>query len=240
MQRYFIEKLDIENKKAFLKGDDFHHISHVMRFKIGSMIIICDSEVCYQCEITSYEKDMVVVDLKSEMKKFKTFHCDIAQALIRRERFEFMIQKSSELGVHTIIPTIMRHSIIKVDPSKTSDKVKRWEKIAKEASEQSHRFVKANVTDVCELKDIDYDSYELVLVAYEKEKDSVKLKEVLSNTYQKILVVIGPEGGFHESEIAFLSSLENVKLVGLGPRILRSETASSYILSVLSYVYEYE
>jgi len=210
-----------------------------MRNSVGDEIIVCDNNSCFNALISDILNEKIICDLGEKLENFTTFYCDIAQALIRRERFEYMVQKSSELGVHHIIPTIMKHSIVKINQNKQEEKVLRWNKIAKEASEQSHRFFQAVVKDVYGLSEIPYQEYDLVLVAYEKEKGSIKLKDVLVKPYHKILVVIGPEGGFDPSEIAFLEDLDNSVLVGLGPRILRSETASSYILSVLSYAYEF-
>lgn len=239
MQRYFIEKIDISNNQAILTDGDFHHVKNVMRGRIGDEIIVCDYEVCYQVTITDITKKEIItiLDTLLEQKK-QPYKCDIAQALIRRERFEYMLQKATELGVNTIIPTNMKNSIIKLQDNKKDNKVTRWNAITKEASEQSHRSTLSSVSDIKALKELNYKDYDIVLVAYEKEAKSTSLKEVLKDTYQNILVVIGPEGGFDPKEIEYLESLENAKLIGLGPRILRSETASSYILSVLSYEYE--
>ncbi len=240
MQRYFIDELDIEKKSALLTDNDFHHIKNVMRHKIDDHIIVCNKQgVCYESSITHFEDKQVVVKLIEEkLSNDLPLQVTIAQAVIRRERFEYMIQKSSELGVTSIIPTLMKNVIIKLDQKKMNKKVERWNILAKEACEQSHRNQLAKVQNITQLKLIDLSTYDKVIVAYEKKNQSTNLKKVLKDKPQNILAIIGPEGGFTPKEIAYLEEFSNVSLVGLGRRILRSETASSYLLSVLSYEYE--
>jgi len=240
MQRYFIEKLNLNQKTAVLDKNDYHHIKNVMRLKVNDEIIICNNQGnCYKSLIIQFEDNTVLCQLHDEVvSNDMDVKVDIAQALIRRERFEYMIQKSTELGVNTIIPTIMKNVIIKLDQRSQPKKLARWNTQAKEASEQSHRNRLAKVDSITRLQDLNFKDYDVVLVAYEKENNSSHLRSVLQNEYKNILVVIGPEGGFTNSEIEYLSQVENMEFVGLGRRILRSETASSYILSILSYEYE--
>ena len=146
--------------------------------------------------------------------------------------------KATELGADTIIPMMTQHSIVKVDPQKASFKIERWNKITKDASEQAHRKTKCMVLPIEELHALKFKSYDIVLVAYEKENMSHSLKYILQKKFKNLLIVIGPEGGLSDEEIQFLSGYGNVEFIGLGHRILRSETASSYILSVLNYEYE--
>jgi len=239
MQRYFIENMNIKNKTAVILGADFHHIKNVMRSKVGDNLIVCQDGICFKAIINSFTNDEVVCSLETELETpLKDFHVTIAQGLIRRERFEYMLQKATELGADSIIPMMSQHSIVKVDPQKVGFKIDRWNKITKEASEQSHRNTKCLVHSIEDLHSIKFKSFDIVLVAYEKENMSHSLKFILQSKFKKILVLIGPEGGFSEEEIQFLSGYGNVDFIGLGNRILRSETASSYILSVLNYEYE--
>lgn len=239
MQRYFVEQFDLESKKTSIINQDFHHLKNVMRMKKGDTIIVCHEGICFYGEIISFESEKAIITLTEKLEtKKRNLRIDIAQALIRRERFEYMLQKSTELGVNTILPVKMKHNVVKFDEKKAKGKMERWNTITKEASEQAHRSDIAVVSDITTLKAIKYDKYDQVLVCYEVKKGSKVLREVLQKKVESILVVIGPEGGLDKMEIDFLQGIDNVTLVGLGPRILRSETASSYILSVLSYEYE--
>lgn len=239
MQRYFIKELDIDNLKCVIDTKDVHHIKTVMRSKIGDNIIVCDSfENCFQATITELSNEVICKLEEKLPSRELPVKVDIAQALIRRERFEYMIQKSTELGVDTIIPIYTKNVIIKLDDKKQDKKVDRWSILAKEASEQSHRSKITTIKDITNLFEISFNHYDKVLVAYENEHQSNNLFKVLQTKPQNLCVVIGPEGGFTKKEIDKLSSIPNIEFVGLGNRILRSETASSYILSVISYVYE--
>ena len=241
MQRYFINQIDIENKKALLEGNDFHHIKNVMRSKKNDHIIVCDLlGNCFLSEIDNILDKVIIANLLESIPSMELdVTIDLAQGLIRKERFEYVLQKATELGVSNITPVYSKHSIIQLDSKKTHKKVERWNKITKEASEQSHRNKCVTVSDVKNsFKELDYSKYDVVLVAYEKENESKNFKNIFSQKYKNILLVVGPEGGLHESEIAYFESLNNVQFIGLGKRILRSETASSYMLSVIGYQYE--
>jgi 16S rRNA (uracil1498-N3)-methyltransferase len=239
MQRYFIKTMNVKENTASIVGADFHHIKNVMRSKQGDNLIVCQDGVCYIATINEITAEAVLCSLQKEIPSdSKEYTVTIAQGLIRRERFEYMLQKSTELGVDKIIPMMSQYSIIKVDSQKGIAKVDRWNKITKEASEQSHRNIQSIVTQIQDIRSIQYNQFDLVLVAYERENMSHTLKQILQDKFKNILVLIGPEGGLSEVEIQFLSGYSNVEFVGLGQRILRSETASSYILSVLNYQYE--
>jgi 16S rRNA (uracil1498-N3)-methyltransferase len=240
MQRYFISKSSILDKQVLIQGPDVHHISHVMRFSVGDDIIVCDQQNhCYIAVIQAISSDQVIASITTPVQNNELpLQVDIAQALIRRERFEYMLQKATELGVHTIHPITMTYCVVKWNDQKSSAKLERWNSITKEASEQSHRSHQVMVSGVRPLMNLPFSDYDIVLVADETEATTIKLPELLTSNRSSILVVIGPEGGFHPNERAQLQTIPNLRLIGLGPRILRSETASSYILSVISYQYE--
>ena len=175
MQRYFIDKLNEKEMTAILTDGDFHHIKNVMRCKVDDQIIVCDKDgACYKSSIMFFADNIVKCRLDESMSDNDLpVRVDIAQALIRREKFEYMLQKSTELGVNYIIPTITKNVIVKLDGSKADKKVKRWNLITKEASEQAHRSSLSTVTDVIRLEDLNYGEYDKVLVAYEQEHSKI-------------------------------------------------------------------
>lgn len=238
MQRYFTD--NIQNNQAILKESDHHHIKNVMRFRVGHEVSVCDMNGrCYEGTFQSLSNE-IVVSLRNELPSTElSCNVSIAQALIRRERFEYMLQKATELGVHHIVPINTKYSIVDVDKKKATKKLERWQKIVQEASEQSRRNMLPVVHEIEDLNNLDFTKYDAVFVAYEQEQENKSLKTLLEGRkYKNILLIVGPEGGFHPKEITILKKHENVHLIGLGKRILRSETASSYFLSVLSFVYE--
>lgn len=234
MQQYFVKHMT--NKEAIITGSDVHHIKHVMRLKIGDHIRVCADRACYLGELSAIKQDQVTVSIIEPLDISELGgRIDIAQALIKRDKFELVLQKASELGVHTIIPIQTNRTIIKLKPNKLDTKLSRWNAITKEACEQSERAHLVTVNPPVDLNTIPFETYDRVIVLYARE--SVKrLRLTDAIKAQKILIMIGPEGGFTDEEISQLSTLQNSEVVSLGPHILRSETASLAVLSMAQYV----
>ncbi len=238
MQRYFVNQ-QIADTLTISDNNQYHHMAHVMRMKADDQVVVCDHEGrCFLMNILSIDKTTVTLNKVRALPKLdKLFHITLAQALIRKDHFELVCQKATELGVDTIIPIITDRTIVKLDEKNVSKKQSRWQAIIQEASEQSHRNHVGNIESVMRIDSLDYSRYDTIFVAYEKES-SVSLKKALKTTSKdaKIMVIIGPEGGFTESEIAYLEQYAQV--VTLGPRILRSETAAIFSLAAISYALE--
>jgi len=239
MQRYFIENLNIEKETAVIQGADFYQINSVLKSKVGDKIIVCHEGLCFKANIDSFTSDQVLCTLVNKLEyPSKEYQITIAQGLMGLDRFEHSIQSSTELGVDYIIPMTSHKSNIDLNSQMVTTKIDLWNKIAKKASEQAHRNTKSTVLDVEDLHSMKFKSFDIVLVANEKEYMSHSLKFILQKKFKRILILIGPEDGLSEAEIQYLSGYGNVEFIGLGHRILQSETASSYILSVLNYEYE--
>ncbi|MFB1080617.1 16S rRNA (uracil(1498)-N(3))-methyltransferase [Jeotgalibacillus sp. JSM ZJ347] len=247
MQRYFIHhKLD-ENGLFSIEGEDYKHIVRVMRMTVGDRFIsvLSPAEV-YESEIVEIEdsyltgKPVVQIDHQSELPVKVT----IAHGLPKGDKLELVIQKATELGVSAIKPFSAERSIVKWDQKKGKKKAERWNKIAKEAAEQSHRSVIPQVDEPVSAKQLrsSFHEYDAIMMAYEEDAKSGES----SNFYQvlnqlkpdsKVLVIIGPEGGLSESEVEQFTE-DGAVSCGLGPRILRTETAPLYILAAISYHFE--
>jgi len=234
MQRYFVKNESIIEKNIRISGSDFHHIKNVMRCSLGDLIEVVDEfGVLYTCEILGFKKDqadLVIISQQSQSRIRPKI--TIAQALIKKDRFELFLEKATELNVYEIIPTSFQRSIVKIDSSDESKKISRYESIVKEASEQSERLFLPLISCVKSLKTIKYQQYDHVLVCFEREDVSHHLKDVIKeiSVNDSVLVLIGPEGGISPEELKFLQT-KNAKFVSLGAQILRSETASMYVLS---------
>ena len=152
------------------------------------------------------------------------------QGLIKGEKMELIIQKATELGVAGIIPVITERCV--VEPRR--EKLKRWQKIAIEALKQSGRTILPAIHPPTPLKELRISGP--LLVPWEKAEKSFKNTLNALNTTDSLSVLIGPEGGLTEEEVAYLVERFNAKTVSLGDVILRSETASIYVISVLRFV----
>lgn len=233
MQRYFSNKL--ENKKFELESDDLYHITRVMRMKTGDSIEVVYNEEVYICNLEVTNNDIsVYLESKEENKEVDTFEKVLIIPLLKENKMDLIFQKATELGVNKIIPVIMERSIIKLEKDRELKKIERWNKICKEASEQSKRINIPIVTEVKTLKDLqNMDGVKLVCST--KEKDNTIKKFLQSNKgYSKINIVIGPEGGIAPKEEEYLNSI-GFESVSLGNNIMRVETVPIYILSVINY-----
>ena len=233
MQRYFKST----NDDIFeLSNDDSYHIIKVMRNKIGDNLEVVIDKKLYICEIIKMDNLVTVkrveeVECDSELPCYVT----IAQSLVKEQKMDLILQKSCELGVSEIIPINATRSIVKLD-KKESKKVERWNKILKEASEQSKRIVVPKVNEIMDIKDLTNLDYDIKILCTVNEL-SMSLKEVLNKDLSnlKILLVIGPEGGFTDNEEKILIDNGFIS-TSFGRRVLRTETASLYALSIINYI----
>lgn len=232
MQRYFSNSK--ENNKLFLINDDIYHITRVMRMKDNDKIeVIYDSEL-YICNINIEKLPWVEIIEKIESVYEEEKEIVLAIPLLKEQKMDLILQKATELGVSKIIPIIMERSIVKIDDSKENKKVERWLKICKEASEQSKRNSIPEITKIMTLRElVKEDGLKLVCSTEEKENNLKKFLTVNKN-YDKIIIVVGPEGGISPKEEEYLVS-EGFTRVSLGKRIMRVETVPMFILSALNY-----
>lgn len=234
MQRYFKDtNLDIFE----LSSDDSYHIIKVMRNNIGDKVEVVIDKHLYICEIIQI-KDLVTVQKIRGVESDSELPCyvTIAQSLVKEQKMDLILQKSCELGVSEIIPINTTRSIVKLD-KKEVKKVERWNKILKEASEQSKRIVIPKVNGIMDIKDLCNLDYDIKILCTVNEL-SMSLKKVLSKDLNnlKIMFVIGPEGGFTEMEEKILIDNGFIS-TSFGKRVLRTETASLYALSIINYIF---
>lgn len=242
MQKYFISKSDLENK--VITGEDVFHIKNVMRGRPGDMAVVCDEDHSYAIRLSKLSDKEISFDIIDEIignHELPVF-VSIFQGYPKGDKMEDIIKHGTELGAYEFIPTLMKRSVFKLDVKKKSAKLVRFNKIAKEAAEQSNRDRIPRVIDIQSLRDIDFSSFDIKIVCYEevaKKEESVEFKNAIKslNPGNKIAIVIGPEGGIEESEIDYLKS-QGFKAVSLGKRILRTETVVFYCLSAIGYELE--
>lgn len=246
VQRYFVKQRANENR-FFIDAEDRHHIVKVMRMDIGEEIICVDSEgnsaICKIAEITDERVVADVVQWKIEISELP-ISITIASGLPKGDKLEWIIQKGTELGANEFLPFSAARSVVKWDDKKAAKKIERWQKIAKEAAEQSHRQILPLVSNPVSFKTLLENSkdFDYKLAAFEEESRSGETSK-FSAALQKmqkgetLLLVFGPEGGLSEEEVKALKE-HGFDLCGLGPRILRTETAPLYALAAISYHFE--
>ena len=244
MPKFFVKANQIENNEIKIIGEDVKHIGQVLRAKEGEKVTICniDERVSYITKIAKITPEYVLCTIETVLQENLESKIDITvfQGLPKADKMEYIIQKNTELGVKKFVPVAMKRSIVKLDEKEAKKKVERWQKIAESAAKQSGRDFIPKVEmpiNVLRLSE-EISRYDIMVLAYEEEKENTlknELKKITAFEGMKIGVIIGPEGGIDKSEI---DELKGSKIVSLGKRILRTETAS--IVMVSNIIYEYE
>lgn len=247
MRKFFVEENQISDSNIIITGEDVNHIKNVLRLEPGTRIKVCDREnsINYISEITTLSSNEVICKIveKVEGVAESNVKLHIYQGLPKADKMELIIQKCTELGAYEFIPVEMKRSIVKVSGKDADKKVDRWNKISEVAAKQSGRDVIPKVRNIINIKTLinEINGYDLVLLAYEEENvnhiknELTKVKE--DGKDYNIAVIIGPEGGLDPEEVNLLKEA-GAKVVTLGTRILRTETAPIMITSCIMYELE--
>lgn len=241
MQRYFINKeshIDLSTNTIIIRGDDAHHITNVMRMRVNDTVYCCYDGLTHIARIDNLNQREVTLTIIETIKENKELPCSvtIAQGLVRKEKMEEVIDHITEMGANHYIPVIMKRSNVKVSEDKIDKKTIRLNKIAKEAAEQAHRSSVLEVHEPISFKEFltKSNEYDLCLVAHVDDTNPLYIGDAIKDE-MNILVLVGPEGGIDQIEIDELKK-HNFKQVTLGKRVLRTEVAPNYIMSVIDYI----
>lgn len=235
MELYFTDKKNIFSTYLRITGSEAHHISRVMRHKIGDMIYVTDGNGNeYQTVLKKIESRVIEAGIinKTRNAREPLAKITLAQAMIKAGHFELIIEKTAELGVHNIIPVKTERTIT----SLSANRLERLQKIILAAVKTSTRTHIPNLEQPTTLEKLclTFANYDGVVLAYEDEKH-LRLSDIIHDrSYKNILLLIGPEGGFTKNEIAQAQSC-GARCVTFGERRLRAETAAIVALSILLY-----
>lgn len=251
MPKFFVNEEQIKENDIIIKGQDVEHIKKVLRFKVGDELQICNSQTKenFICNIEKVDTEEILCKIKQKIdgKVESNINVTIFQGLPKADKMEYIIQKSVELGVHDITPVEMKRCVVKLQEKDKNKKISRWQKISEVAAKQSGRDIIPKINNIINIKKL-YDilqMYDIVLVAYENEKQNtlkqelkvLKEKNEDSDKTIKIGIVIGPEGGLEQAEVEELKN-NGAKVITLGKRILRTETVALNVLSIINYELE--
>lgn len=247
MPQFFVESKNInENRILITNNSDIKHIKTVLRSNIGDILQISDfSGFIYKAKIILFEQNSIETEIIEKIEaqnKLEKVQITLAQSVLKSAKQDVVIQKATELGVNTVIPLLTKNTVVKFDSEKDKkQKVEKWEKIVYESVKQCERGDFLKINPIIKLKElINFEDYDVKFVCAEKgAKTSIKsfLSTQNKENIKKILVIIGPEGGWDDSEIEFFKA-NNITSVTLGKLILRAETAS--IATISDIIYEYE
>lgn len=233
MQRYFVKEK--KDNKFILEQSDIHHIKNVMRNKNNDKIEVVYDKKTFICNIDNINDCSLSIIEEVEENNELDIELVVVCSLVKEQKMDLILQKLTELGVSKIIPLKTERSIVKIDEKRESKKLIRWQAICKEASEQAKRNSVPIITDVYTLKDLIKEESDIKLLCSVNEKNNF-INNYLQNyeNCAKMIVVIGPEGGFSDKEEEFLIS-NGYNRVSLGNRVLRVETATIYVASIINF-----
>ncbi len=231
MQQFFIE--GSAQEKIILSDKQVFQILNVLRYKVGSQFIVVDTfNTACLVKVISTEPFLVdkveYIERKSNATKVNLMAC-----LIKKDKWEWLLQKACEFGANEITPIISERCVVKLD-DRLDGKYKRWESILKEACEQTRVSYITKLNNPVKLKNLKLQNG-VNIVAYESEDNLQLVDFLMNNNYSEINILIGPEGGFSEHEIEYLANIGFV-VTSLGERIYRAESAALYCLSTIDNV----
>ena len=241
MDRFFVDKknINLENNTCIIEGEDVKHISKVLRCRIGEELEVCDNNNNeYICEITNIDKNQVELNIveKVDIQRESDLKIKVYQGLPKGPKMEMILQKLTEVGVDEIILVQTKRTVVKVDDKKEDKKLERWERIIYEAAKQSKRGKIPTLRGVLTFKEAlaDMKENDFNIAPYENEKTKSIKQAIKGVNINNIGIFVGPEGGFEETEIEAIEEIGG-QSVSLGPRILRTETASLVASSIVLY-----
>lgn len=231
MYNFFVESGSRNGDIFIIAGADHNHIKNVLRMREGDEILISEDGKSHLCVIESIDAQTVTAKVTEENYRDTELPVKIYlfQGLPKSDKLELIIQKTVELGVFSVIPVEMHRSVVKLDEKKKESKRARWQAISESAAKQSKRNFIPEVAAPVSYKEAMAKAAEMdvFLVPYENENGMAATKEALGRIKAgaKIGVLIGPEGGFEEKEVALAMEAGGLP-ISLGARILRTETAA--------------
>ena len=248
MPRFFIDPSDIRDAHVVLTGENAHHAAYSLRLAPGDRIRVCDGRAVYLCELTAFDSETVTASVlsTSPIDSEPPFRAHLYQALPKGDKLDTVIQKAVECGASAVTPFESSRCIVRQKPEAEARKTERRARIAEEAAKQSGRGVIPTVYPTVSFSAMldEAAAADLVLFCYEAE-GTRSLRDVLetaiptlpTDRVPRVAIVIGSEGGFSPEEAAAARE-RGFAMTGLGPRILRTETASGFVLANLVYALE--
>lgn len=243
MPHFFVKSENISNKTITIAdSENYRHIAKSLRAKIGeNLLLIDENQIQYETKIKNIDSKEIVCEITKSYpsKRDLDFDLYLAQSPLRSDAQLTIIEKATELGVRAVFPIITDNCALA--ESVLNKKVEKWQKVMYEASKQCERAKIPHCYTPQKLdKLLESENFDQILVLAERSTE-ISLKEYLSQNPikkgQKILVIIGPEGGFSQKEFDYFKS-RKLPLITLGDLILKAETA--VIITIGNIVYEYQ
>ena len=243
MRHFFIDPIAAEKTLVTIEGAQAHHIKNVLRLQPGDRLKLSDGTNSeYEAVISSLYADKVEVEIQRKLKTNVNagVRIIVAQAFLKEKKMDDLVRKLSELGIAGWIPFFSQRAIARPDKDRLAGRVQRWKRIATEALKQCRRTTMLEISDALAFDDLLEFSKPCDLKIVFWENETIPLKRDMGSKIEiplkSIMVMLGPEGGFTEQEIE-TARQNGFVTAGLGPRILRAETATLAASTLVQYLY---
>jgi 16S rRNA (uracil1498-N3)-methyltransferase len=241
LRRFFIEEIRATDRSCTIKGAEARHITRVMRMGRGDRFVLVDGKGArFQVVIASAHRKEVLVTLEKPLPvpPQSSVEITLCQALLKSQAMDYVVHKTSELGVDRLFPFVSERTVVRLDKDRSKNKLRRWKEISQGAAKQSDRVVPADIIPVSSFENLVAQMMEenaLKVILWEEE-GARDLKSLLrtSPPHRKFIGIIGPEGGFGNEEIQVAAEAGFIS-ASLGHRILRSETAAVTMVAIAQY-----
>jgi 16S rRNA (uracil1498-N3)-methyltransferase len=240
LHRFFVNRQCFHDSKVVITDQQAHQILRVLRLRAGDRVIVLDNEGWeYEVVLVAINKSQLTFELidKRRAKGEPQTRIILYQSMLAREKFEWLLQKCTEVGVCRFTPVITQRSLVRKSDTVGPAKLERWQRIITEAAEQSHRGLIPEIDRPIGFTEClsRLSEFDLVLIA-SLDEDSKPLGKCLEECGKpkNIALLIGPEGGFTDDEIR-LAYENGAAAINLGPRVLRTETAAMVASALVLY-----
>ncbi|MFO7171709.1 MAG: 16S rRNA (uracil(1498)-N(3))-methyltransferase [Bacillota bacterium] len=237
---FFVDEEGIGAEEVWLSPEDSHHLVRVLRARPGEAFTAVAGGVAYRCELVETRGPQARGRILSRepVRSEPPVHITVFQGLPKGEKLEQVLQHGTEIGVSAFVPVACARSVVKLDPEKAAARRVRWQKVVREAAQQARRgaIPEAHPLHTWAEAVRRVPEFDLALVLWEQEAGRPGLRQRLAGVRPgaRVAVFVGPEGGLTEAEVA-AAVAAGAHPVGLGPRILRTETAALAAVAAILY-----
>jgi len=236
MRRFFIHPDQIAKGRITLIGPEAHHLVTVLRLRAGEEVEFCDgSGLIHRARLEKLGREVTAVIVSSRREQDTSpLPLTLAQCLLKGKKMDLVVQKATELGVHTLIPVQSRFAVAGGNPARQASRMARWQRIVVSACKQCGRATPMRIMPVTTIRELSLRDYHYRICCLETEKEGLLSPDFFSRP-GSVLLLIGPEGGFHGDEVRFIEECAFHRIT-LGPLILRAETAAIVSCGLVSYL----
>jgi 16S rRNA (uracil1498-N3)-methyltransferase len=234
MRRFFLPAHSRTGDQIAITGPEARHIASVLRIRPGRTVEFFDGQGgVYTATVQTTAKNLVTAAVTGFRQELQAAQAPLTlvQCLLKGKKMDLLVQKATELGVHSFLPVVSRYCENHGDRDHQEE---RWQRIMIEACKQSHRTIPMTIQPVADLGQVDFSLFAHRLAAWEEERHAALPSSFIDHP-GAVCLLLGPEGGLHDDDLDILRSWQFTTF-SLGPRILRGETAALAAIAIVQYL----